>query len=265
MRKQFFNHEPRVFAHRGVSGEYPENTMTSFKKAVEIGADVIETDVHFTRDGRFAVIHDDTLNRLTDGTGKICDYTMDELKRFDAGFRFTPDGETHPFRGTGLTIPSLDELLSEFPEQRFNIDLKDKNPAQAGPYCELITRHNAAHRVLTASEHRANLAAVRTLLPEMATSASMWEAVWIFFLYKTGFLAQKSSYAFDAFQVPEYLGTSRVVTPHLVRMLRDAGVRVHVWTINREEDMRRLISCGIDAIMSDNPALVKQVFESLSD
>jgi len=98
--KTFFLPEPRVLAHRGYSAACPENTMPAFHKAVEFDPDVLETDVRLTRDGRFVVFHDDTLERTTNGAGPVEQRTLDELRRFDAGFRFTRDnGATFPFRG----------------------------------------------------------------------------------------------------------------------------------------------------------------------
>ncbi len=263
MGKEFFSPEPRVFAHRGASCEFPENTLPAFRKAVEIKADVIETDTHFTKDGKFVMFHDDILERLTDGKGRITDFTLDELKQFDAGYSFTPDGTTFPFRGKGLTMLSLDELLEEFPDQRFNIDLKDKNPRQVVAYCETIRRHNAGRRVLTASNYRTNIRRVRTSIPEMATSSGLWEVIGLFALFKTGFLFMKKHFATDALQIPEFIGTSRIATANFIRQIHENGLRVHIWTVNKEEDMRRLIEDGVDGIVTDNPALLQRVYESL--
>ena len=263
MQKQFFNPEPRIFAHRGISSEYPENSMPAFKKAVEIQSDVIETDIHFTKDRKFVVFHDETLDRMTNGTGKVTSFTLQELKTFDTGYNFTIDGTTYPYRGKNLTFLSLDELLEEFPEQRFNIDLKDKNTSQVPFYCETIMRHNAQHRVLTASNYRRNLTAVRKTIPEMATSAGLWEAIGIFFLFRAGLLFTRKQFSMDALQIPEFIGTSRIVSEVFVRLMQEKGLRVHVWTVNREEDMKRLIGLGVDAVMSDYPALLQKVYDTI--
>ncbi len=262
MEKPFFTPEPRIFGHRGNSCDFPENTLPSFQSAIDIGVDVIETDVHLTKDGHFVILHDDFLERTTNGTGKVSNLTLSEIQRFDAGFRFTPDGEHYPFRGQGITIPTLREALRAFPNQRFNIDLKDKNPAQAALYCKLLKEEHAVERVLTASEYTANLRAVRKLLPEMATSASMGEVLGVFFLYRSSLLFLKKGIHADAMQVPEFYGTTHIVTKNFVKAMHNIGVRVHVWTINREEDMKRILSLKADAIMSDNPALLKRVMDN---
>ncbi|HSV97511.1 MAG TPA: glycerophosphodiester phosphodiesterase [Spirochaetota bacterium] len=260
MSKKFFIPEPRVFAHRGASGGYPENTLLSFREAVKIGVDAVETDVHFTKDNRFVVAHDGELGRICDGSGLVADYTLADLKKFDAGYGFSVDGgKSFPFRAKGLSLISLEELLEEFPGQRFNIDLKAKNPAQVPYYCKIIEKCAAQHRVLTASEHAANIRPVRERFPEMATSFSLSEALFYYFLFRSGFLYLKKSFPADALQIPEFFGPSRVVSNAFVEQAHKKGLRVHVWTINEEEAMRRLYDTGADAVMSDHPSLLKKV------
>jgi len=260
--RHFFIPEPRVFAHRGDAAHFPENTLPSFQSAVEIGADVIETDVQRSKDGHFMVFHDDTIDRITEGRGRVGDYTREELKRFDACYRYSPDGDSFPFRGRKIAIPSLEEALREFPHQRFNIDLKADDPSQADAYCSLIRRCNAVERVLTASESTHNLKAVRHLLPEMATSASHREVAGVFMLYRSGLLFAKRGLAADALQIPEFYRRWHVASPGMVRRIRDKGIRVHVWTVNAEADMRRLLDAGVDGIITDDPRLLKKVIET---
>ncbi len=260
MSKKFFIPEPRVFAHRGASGGYPENTLLSFGEAVKIGVDVIETDVHFTKDNRFVVAHDGELGRICDGSGLVADYTLAELKKFDAGYGFSADeGKSFPYRGMGLSLISLEELLEEFPGQRFNIDLKAKNPAQVPYYCTLIEKCAAVQRVLTASEHAENTRPVRGRFPGMATSFSLSEALIYYFLFRSGLLYFKKRFPADVLQIPEFFGPSRVVSDTFVEQAHKKGLRVHVWTINDEEGMRRLYGAGVDAVMSDHPSLLKRV------
>lgn len=265
MTKSFFQPEPRVLAHRGLSIEYPENTILSFRKAAELDVDVIETDVHLTNDNQFVVIHDDRLERLSDGGGRVSDYTLAALQQFDAAYHFTLDGgKTFPYRGSGITFLSLDELLEEFPEQRFNIDLKIKNPDLVDNYAAIIRKHHAETRVLTASEHRINLMKMRSQIPEMATSFSMGEVIAFFALFKTGFLFCKKSFVGDALQIPEFIGPSRIVTPSFVREAHERMIRVHVWTVNEEHDMRRLLDAGVDGIFTDDARRLQRVLEDYS-
>jgi glycerophosphoryl diester phosphodiesterase len=141
---------------------YPENTLPAFLSAVEMGVDVIETDVHLSKDGVLVIWHDPTLDRNTNGSGRIEDHTLEELNKFDAGYTFTKDGgESYPFRGTGVRLATLEEALQACPEQRFNIDLKSKTPAIVDEFISVVRRNDAQDRVVGASFHLANLRALR--------------------------------------------------------------------------------------------------------
>src|SRR5215212_7629564 len=116
---------PVNLAHRGASDIAPENTIEAFRLAVEAGAGGLELDVHITRDGRLVVIHDATVDRTTGGTGAVSGMTIDELRGLDAGYKFSPEaGPTRPYRGRGVRVPTLDEVLEEFPGVAVNIDIK---------------------------------------------------------------------------------------------------------------------------------------------
>ena len=116
---------PLVMAHRGGQGLWPPNTLFAFERAVEMGADILEMDIHASADGVLIVHHDDTVDRTTNGSGAIRDHTLTELKELDAGYHWSADGgETYPFRGKGMRIPTLEEVLEAFPKTRLNIDIK---------------------------------------------------------------------------------------------------------------------------------------------
>ena len=132
-----------IVAHRGASGMAPENTMEAFKLGVEAGADAIELDVHLTADGQLAVIHDETLERTTDRTGRVADLTMDEIREADAGATFAgPDGEGHPFAGPGLTVPTLPEVLEWLPDST-GLVIEIKARAAADAVVDAIAGHPA--------------------------------------------------------------------------------------------------------------------------
>ena len=127
MEHPFLNPMPRIVAHRGDSEYFPENTLPAFRSAFELGVDVIETDVHLTKDGHIVIWHDPTLERNTNGSGTLESHTLNELKALDAGYTFTKDGgRTFPFRGQGVQLATLDEALRALPYARFNIDLKSQ-------------------------------------------------------------------------------------------------------------------------------------------
>ncbi len=260
MQKKYFNKPAMILAHRGMPEELPENTMPSFKKAYDLGVDVIETDVHFTRDKRFVIIHDPELDRTTNGSGKVIENTIDELKKLDAGYYASYDkGKTFPFRGKGITLPSLEEILIEFPDMRINIDLKDNLPHQVSRYYEIIIKCKASERVLTASSHNANLQILRKIAPEMATSFSTIEIVkFIFF----SIIRQKklmSGFKGDAIQLPAYLWRTGLVTESFIKQAHDMGYEINIWTVDRKEEMKKLMKIGVDGIFTNYPELLKEV------
>ncbi len=264
MQKEYFNLRAMILAHRGMSGEFPENTLLSFKKAYELGVDVLETDVRFTKDKKFAVIHDSTVDRTTNGSGKVIDRTLDELKNLDAGHNFTSDnGKTYQFRGKGVNLISLEELFEKFPGARFNIDLKDKIPEQIEYYAKIIKKYNAQSRVLTASIHGVNLRSVRKCVPEMATSFSMCEILSFLALAKTGLLRQSSNFNGDALQVPAFLCCACLVEKSFIKQAHKKGHKVQVWTIDKESDMRRLIDIGVDGIFTNFPDRLRAVLNEV--
>ncbi len=174
-RRPYVTHaRPLAFAHRGGSGLAPENTLVAYENGLALGADALELDIHTTRDGQIVVIHDDTIDRTTDGVGLVATYTLDELRRFDAGYRFTADGgQTYPYRGQGVTIPTLREVFTRFPDVRVNIDLKQDTPTSAALFWELLQAMDAADRVLVGAFEPATMTTFRRLTGgRVATAAS---------------------------------------------------------------------------------------------
>ena len=260
----FLEPMPRVIAHRGDSRNYPENTLPAFESAVRMGIDVVETDIHLTKDGVLVIWHDPTLERNTDGSGRIEDHTLEELRRFDAGYTFTQDGgKTFPFRGKGVRICTLAEALEHCPEQRFNIDLKTKCPEIVDEFIKVIREHDAVDRVVGASFHLSNLKRLRRLAPDFLTSITTAEVVPLLFRQKTHTLP-KAFKRKIIFQIPMAAGPVKVVTPAFVKAMHQRGAVVMVWTINDEETMRRLFEMGVDSVMTDDPALVIKVADEMN-
>ncbi|MCX7569858.1 glycerophosphodiester phosphodiesterase [Tumebacillus sp. DT12] len=255
---------PMILAHQGASAYAPSNTMAAFQLASEMGADAFETDVHMTRDGHVVVSHDDTVDRLTDGSGLIKNKTLAELREIDAGYRFTLDGgRTYPYRGKGLTIPTLQDVLTAFPTMRINMDIKQASPPMEMALVETIRRCQAEDRVLIASFHAVTMERFRKLASSrIATGANTRDMVEFVFYWKTG-LHRFYKPPVDAFQVPEAGYGLRVVTPKMVEIAHRHGVKVHVWTINEEPDIRRLLEWGVDGICSDYPDRVVKVMKEM--
>lgn len=245
--------KPLVIAHRGGKGIAPENTLAAFERSRDLGVDVLELDVHATKDGELVVIHDKTVDRTTDGTGAVAELTLSEIQKLDAGFRWTSDGgKTFPFRGKGVKIPTLREVFEKFPEMQINIEPKHETPAPAAPLCRLIHEFERTESVVVGSFSDKNLEDFRAVCPEVATSASPSEASGFLARFKVG-LTGNYTPRMQALQVPPGLGKLRLVTKAYIEAAHERNLVVHVWTINDEEEMKRLIEMGADGIMTDYP------------
>jgi glycerophosphoryl diester phosphodiesterase len=244
---------PLVMAHRGGAGLWPENTRFAYERARELGVDAIEIDVHSTADGVMVVMHDATVDRTTDGHGRINEMTLAEVKKLDAGFRWSSDGEkTFPQRGRGLTIPTLDEVFTQFPSMRFNIEPKQEKPSLAKPLCRMIREKGMVNKIFVGSFRQTVLDAFRKECPEVATSASPEEVSEFLSRYKVG---SDKSYrpAMQALQVPEYVGGIQILSKEFVAAAHARNLPVHAWTVNEEADMKRFIDFGVDGLITDYP------------
>lgn len=251
---------PIVLAHRGGAALWPENTLVAFEGALGLGHRYIETDTWLTRDGHLVLFHDASLKRTTNGHGRVVDHTLAELRALDAAYHFSPDdGRTHPFRGQGLRIPTVDEALDLSPDVRLNIEIKDPNPLAVRAMWELIERRRAHDRILIAAEQGPIGRAFRKLSRgRVATSASFAESL-RFFGACGARIGHLLPVAFDALQVPETWKGLRVVDRRFVIAAHRLGVHVHVWTINDRASMDRLLGFGVDGIVTDRPDLLPPV------
>jgi glycerophosphoryl diester phosphodiesterase len=240
-------------AHRGWRGRYPENTLLAFTKAVELGADVLELDVHATRDGVLVVSHDDTVDRTTDGSGLLRNMTWAEVSRLDAGSSWTTDGESFPFRGRGLGLPALDEVLAAFPQHWLNIDIKQHAPPIAEQLADLIREYRAEARVCVGSFSDDTIAAFRRSCPEAATAASPGEVRRLFLLSRLGLAGLYRRRTEVAVQIPRRQGRFTLITPGFVRAAHANRLAVHVWTVNEPAEMRELLEAGADGLITDHP------------
>jgi glycerophosphoryl diester phosphodiesterase len=251
---------PLVFGHRGACGERPENTLPSFERALAQGADVLELDVHATADGEVVVLHDGDVARTTDGAGDVGTLRFEQLARLDAGFRFADASGATPFRGAGVRIPRFAEVLAAFPGVPLNVELKRDDARLLARVLDLLRDAKREELTLLAAESdetmRALRAAVRERGARVAFGASVGDVL--------GFVRAAISGGAPpagpmALQIPaEFLGRP-LVTPELVAFAHAHGVQVHVWTINDEAEMRRLLALGVDGVMSDFPARLRAV------
>lgn len=245
-------------AHRGGAGLAPENTIEGFQRGLSAGAGVIELDVHTSADGHVVVIHDDTVDRTTDGTGPVREMTLAELRRLDAGYMFTPDGgATYPYRERGVMVPTLAEAYRAFPDVPVNIEIKGQRPGIEAAVWRIVEAAGAEDRTLVVADDTPTIRRFRQAsAARVATAASGAELI-SFWLLRLGLGG--GSLPYQALQGPETYAGLRVVTPDLVRAAHERGLRVDVWTVDREPDMRRLLGYGVDGIMTDRPDVLARV------
>lgn len=244
----FASAPPRVFAHRGLAQEAPENTLLAFAKALAVGVDFLETDVHESSDGVAIISHDDTLQRVANRNVSVNQLTVAELRRVHLG--------------DGQNFASLEEALEAFPDARFNIDVKSAGAVQ--PTISAIRAANALDRVLVSSFNDTFQRSTVKGLPGVATSAPMGAMFRVLSTVKLGLTSRAVSMlsGFDAIQVPERWKGVHVVSPRLIRCAHDAGIEVHVWTVNDPDDMHRLFDLGVDGIVTDRSDLAMDVIRS---
>jgi len=245
-----------VYAHRGAAAERPENTLPAFRRALEFGADALETDVHLTADREVVAAHDEDGARMTGVARRLRSATLAEIQSWDAGYGFVDALGGRPFQGQGYRIPSLNELLRELPDVRFNVDLKSREPALVERFIEVVREHQAEDRVIAASFFHSTLASLHRAGWRGERSLSRWQ-----FLYwglLPSWLQQGRPRATRA-QIPTRAGPLSFATPRTLEKLRKLGLRVDYWTINDPDEARLLVALGADGIMTDDPAVIVPV------
>jgi glycerophosphoryl diester phosphodiesterase len=237
--------------------------MAAFQGAVDLGYQYLETDLHATRDGVLVTIHDYTLDRTTDGSGWVSECTLQEVKRLDAGYRFSPDGDqTFPFRGKGLTVPTFAEVVEAFPQVRLNVDLKDEGPPGVERLASFIEEHHLHDRILAACSQTKVIEEFRRRTGDrVATPSTNSEATRFWFASRLG-LTKFLRCPYDALQVPPRRGRLTVVDRCFVRAAHRRGLQVHVWTVDEPDEMRHLLDLGVDGLMSNRPDLLLDVLRS---
>jgi glycerophosphoryl diester phosphodiesterase len=228
---------PLVFAHRGGSKIGPENTIAAFDCGLAAGADGLELDVHLSRDGIVVVHHDATLNRTTRAKGRLKDRTAAELAALD--------------------VPTLRDVLARYPSIPIIIELKQRGAALADAVVAEVRRAGATERVCMGSSSVTAVRACRACGAGIATSGARFEVRMA--LYRSWCGLSPGRVPYQAFQVPETSGGTRVVSPRFVQLAHKSGVAVHVWTVDEPKDIRRLLDWGVDGIISDRPDVAVQV------
>lgn len=239
--------KPVVFAHRGASKYAPENTIAAFELAVEQGADAIELDAKLSADGKVVVIHDQTVDRTTNGTGRVNKLTLSEMKEFDAGSFFDSKFSTE-------RIPTLDEVFEIVGRRIFiNVELTNyasQNDELVPLVAEIVKRHGIQNNILFSSFAPANLRRARQLLPEVPVGL----------LALTGVMGALNRSRYFLNLSPKILHPYLAdVNSRLVEREHERGRRVHVWTVNEEKDLRRMKELGVDGVFTDDPITTLRV------
>ncbi len=259
------HNKPLLLAHRGSRLLAPENTRSAFDLALSHGSDVLEIDVRLSRDRQIIVTHDDTVDRTSNGTGRVIDFTLAELKRLDAAYRFS-DLMGKPFRDKGEQFITLDELLLAYPNTHINIDIKDKDDTAAKTIAQLLTKTDSAHRVNVGSFHAETIQAFRQYAPMISTAATQQEVAKLyvkFCLAKTGVGGEQSTatkLAFNVLQIPRYYRGLPLATRGFIGFLHQHNLPVMYWTINDPVVMKRLLQAGVDGIVTDRTDLAESVY-----
>lgn len=249
-----------VIGHRGNCAHAPENTLESFRQAIALGVDALEFDVRLTRDGEVVVIHDPTVTRTTGAQGTVRSLTLQELRALDAGATFTRDGgRTFPYRGRGIGISTLAEVLEATAPTPVLIELKE---AEVGtPTRRVIESSGEEARCIVASSIRAAVTPFEGSTISIGSSPSHLAPI----LLPALFGKRYHALPFGSMSLPEVWNGIPVPLGALARAARPAGVTLHVWTINAPADAKRLWRKGVNGILSDDPAvmlLARREFES---
>lgn len=233
----------KYLGHRGYSGNFPENTMLAFQKAMEAGADGIELDVQFSKDGRLVIIHDETLDRTTTGKGWVRDHTLEELKSLDASFKFTGQYGVNQ-------IPTLCEVLDYMKDKDAvtNIELKTGVFEYEGieeAVLNCVRKHNLSDKVIISSFNHYSILRMRKLAPELKCG-----------LLTDCWLINAGKYVHDL-DVPCYHPAFRNLTPEITKEIKQYGLEINTWTVNTLEDFKNLESLGVDIAIGNYPELIK--------
>lgn len=251
-------HARRLYAHRGASAERPENTMPAFERAVELGVDVLEMDVHVTRDDHLIVSHDPDGRRMAATPLAWADLDLVDAQRLDVGWGFVaPDG-TRPFAGQGIVVPTFAEVLDAFPRTRINVDIKGTRAVSA--MLALVAEKQATERVTIASFQTGTAIEVRRKGYAGETVLSQYEVVTLLGLPSV--LWRALPYTGGAAQVPVAMGAIRFDRPAFLAKCHSLGLRVDYWVVDDPVEAKRLLDLGADGIMTNDPAAIRPVFVS---
>jgi glycerophosphoryl diester phosphodiesterase len=271
-KKPFFenNGRPLVIAHQGGELLAPSNTMAAFSQAVEIGVDVLETDIHMTMDGHLVAIHDPTVDRTTNGQGAVAEMTLEEIQRLDAGYHFVDLEGNYSYRNQGVYIPTVEELFKAYPGTRMEIEIKDTNPQEkyeeiARKLWELTEQYNRQDSLLVASFDQEILKTFNRFSEGKVALVGGRQEITRFVVLHKLFARNLYKPEADTFQVPLQESIFDLTNQRLIRDAQRSGVQMHYWTIDDKETMAYLLDRGADGILTNRPDLLLELLSEKGD
>ncbi|MFD1215637.1 glycerophosphodiester phosphodiesterase [Microbulbifer celer] len=255
---------PLIISHADDSGQglYPGNTREFLQQMAALKVDSLEMDIHATADGELVLMHDDTVDRTTDGNGAIRDLTLAQLRELNVAHNWTQDGKTFPYRENPQKILTLDEVFETFPRYPMVIELKTPDPAAADSLCRTVRAFNKSNQVIISSFHQPAIDAFREHCPHVATGAGSDE-VRLFAIASRLKAMRLVTPRYQALHIPVEYNGIKLISPESVEQAQSRGIRVDVWTVNEEEEMRRLAEMGVDGIMTDRPDRLRKVLDEM--
>lgn len=247
-----------VIGHRGNRAHAPENTLESFRQAVALGVDGIEFDVRLSKDGQVVVMHDPTLDRTTNASGAVAARTLAELRQVDAGAQFRGKDMSYPYRGRGIGIPLLSEVLEQLPDTPLLIEIKV--PEAAPAVRRVIEEHHATERAIVAAFDARTLDAFAGSRIPISSSASHVVRL----LLPAVLRRRRKHLPYQVMSLPPVYKGIPIPLGAIARVVAPAGVPVHVWTVNSAARAHRLWLKGLRGILSDDPAIILRAREVFS-
>lgn len=260
----FQTDKPLILAHQGGELLAPSNTVVAFDKAVQMGVEILELDIHMTKDGHLVVIHDSTVDRTTNGSGRVDELTLNEIQSFDGGYSFKDLNGNYSYRDQDVYIPTLEELFQRYGHMRFNIEIKDTYPKGADSQIELklwelIQKYNLEDQVLVVSFQHDIVKRFDDLAQgRVAIAGGSDEVRKLVILHKL-FLNRLYKPSVDAIQIPTKQSGINLVDKRLIKEAEKMNMQVHYWTINDEQTMRQLLELGAHGIITDRPDMLLKV------
>ncbi|MCA1032581.1 glycerophosphodiester phosphodiesterase [Bacillus timonensis] len=255
---------PLIIAHQGGEDLAPSNTMNAFKQAVELEVDVLEFDVHITKDGELVIIHDPTVDRTTNGTGEVAELTLAEIQSLDAGYHFKDLNGQFSYRDKGVYIPTVEEVFKQFPKVKMVIEIKDDNPPErfeeiSKRLWSLIKKYQMEQNVLITAFDQEITDGFSSVSNGLTALSAGRQEVIKFVLFHKLFLPNLYSPRVDALQIPISQSGLNLASQQLIDGAHRRGMDVHYWTIDDKETMRQLIELGADGIITNRPDLMKEL------